>query len=472
MLPAFPSQDGPGHSYVAWVFAQLLDGPTPLSDDFDIRSLAPPYATLNYLIVLLQGFLSPLRAEQVIVCIYILLLAFGFRHFVRTLFPGRSPASLLIFVFLFGTVVFQGFYNFGLGLGLFFWAAAFWVASARERAVANAVAFLAVLTLLGLTHPVALAFLAGFTAWCLIWRVAAGFREHGLPMSAARAVAGQYRLQLYLLFASLVPCLYVASFIDPDGTSGPYPSMDLSARLSDLAGFAHLAPYSSPKPWALMLFAIMAVLALAGLAAWQRRQWAANPYFWSVVTAGAGAFVVYLVSPTNVGSALIAIRFPLFGILMLVAAAVGAELPRVLVWPFRAGILLLIGPILAGLYVNTVPMAQFRTTLAEAPPVLRPGARAILLATDETAKSMNPPGALYSPCLWGASLYFQQYELILEKPFLDGTPLHSGGIQARPDLPPASPVRTEQVHLGGREPVSTGASSPGRATGDLSVPQR
>jgi len=119
---AFVSHDGPSHLYNAQIVNALLFSEDSVYHEF--HGINPNWLQPN---LLSYFFLSAFQlifhfflAEKLTVLLYMLLLAFGFRSYLRATVLNADWYALLIFPFLLNVVLFWGFYNFLFGLALLF----------------------------------------------------------------------------------------------------------------------------------------------------------------------------------------------------------------------------------------------------------------------------------------------------------------------------------------------------------------
>jgi len=119
---AFVSHDGPSHLYNAHILNELLFSDNSIYHNY--HAINPNWLQPNLsgyvLLCFFQLFLPFLWAEKLTVACYMLLMALGFRAYLKVSVADWSWKSVLIFPFLLNAVLFWGFYNFLLGLGLFF----------------------------------------------------------------------------------------------------------------------------------------------------------------------------------------------------------------------------------------------------------------------------------------------------------------------------------------------------------------
>ena len=120
---AFVTHDGPSHLYNAHIINEILFSSNTIYEQY--HTFNPNWSQPNligyFILCFLQLIVPFLWAEKILVVIYILIFSFGFRFFLKQLSTAVDWYSLMIFPFLFNTVLFWGFYNFLIGLALMFW---------------------------------------------------------------------------------------------------------------------------------------------------------------------------------------------------------------------------------------------------------------------------------------------------------------------------------------------------------------
>ena len=161
-LPLFPSQDGPVHLFYTDVLRSLLFSPgTHFAHYFTVKHLLPPYSLYYYLLMGLEGLTSFVTADKLVVCLYVVSFAFGFRYMARAMGPSGNAVSLLALPLLFNWALFTGLTSFLLSTTLVFWTAGLWARNAAQPSSLKRFAFLGLVFLTMLSHPVPLALQIG-----------------------------------------------------------------------------------------------------------------------------------------------------------------------------------------------------------------------------------------------------------------------------------------------------------------------
>lgn len=120
---AFVTHDGPSHLYNAHIINEILFSKNSIYEKYHTfnPTWSQPNLTGYFILCFLQLIMPFLWAEKILVAILILIFSFGFRFFLKQVSTAADWYSLLIFPFLFNTVLFWGFYNFLIGLAILFW---------------------------------------------------------------------------------------------------------------------------------------------------------------------------------------------------------------------------------------------------------------------------------------------------------------------------------------------------------------
>ena len=156
-LPVFPTQDGPMHLYWAQVFRGLLDHSHQYDGFFRIRAVMSPYSLYYFLLLGLTQVFSPPMADKIVVCIVVAVFTIGFRMLARSVGGAGDVVGLFGFPLILGWCLGMGFVSYTLCLGFGLVALALWFQHVRHAAgVGYDVAFLAILVLMAITHPLPL----------------------------------------------------------------------------------------------------------------------------------------------------------------------------------------------------------------------------------------------------------------------------------------------------------------------------
>jgi hypothetical protein len=119
--------DGPAHLHNAYLFKQLIFNSEFLSNYYQINTIPIPNWTNHIILSFLLSFVSPSLAEKGTHIIYIVLLAFSFRYFIKQVQPTNSALSFLILPFLFSFLQQLGFINYNFSIAFMFLGIGFYL---------------------------------------------------------------------------------------------------------------------------------------------------------------------------------------------------------------------------------------------------------------------------------------------------------------------------------------------------------
>lgn len=137
LLPYFPTQDGPSHLYNAAILHDLLNGGSEWGEYFTYQLKATHNLGFNLIVSPLLFLVKPLVAEKIFLTIYILLMGFSVRYFIRTFAPEKHlTVQLLVVPVIFNFTLMMGFYSYSIAVPVFLFAfAASWSLRAKPFAV-------------------------------------------------------------------------------------------------------------------------------------------------------------------------------------------------------------------------------------------------------------------------------------------------------------------------------------------------
>jgi hypothetical protein len=113
-----PTQDGPSHVNNAQILKNFHDPETGYDRIFEIRFDPLPNLSSHLLLAALMYVAPPLVAEKLLVSLYVLGFAGGFRYFLGAFGPTTRPLSWASLLFVFNRCFWMGFYNYCLSLAL------------------------------------------------------------------------------------------------------------------------------------------------------------------------------------------------------------------------------------------------------------------------------------------------------------------------------------------------------------------
>jgi hypothetical protein len=125
----FPSQDAPIHRWLLQIMADYGKSDGTILRDFLIRNWAIEPNMGFYLIAYpISWFVDLHTAEKLFLSIYAFLFAYGVRYTIGSLNQNTTIFSFLVLPTIFSYYIHVGFYNFQLGVALFFPAIAYSIA--------------------------------------------------------------------------------------------------------------------------------------------------------------------------------------------------------------------------------------------------------------------------------------------------------------------------------------------------------
>jgi hypothetical protein len=126
---AFPSQDGPSHSYNAWILLQYGLDTSVYSQFYDV-SLQPTTNWLGGILLTALGQLAPMPiAEKILITLSLILFVSGGAMLLREDRDDLPPVALILPALAFNYPLHMGFFSFCLGFALVPWA---WALAGRS----------------------------------------------------------------------------------------------------------------------------------------------------------------------------------------------------------------------------------------------------------------------------------------------------------------------------------------------------
>lgn len=156
-LDHFPSQDGPSHVANASV---LRDYGRPdralLREYYSLNWWPNPNWLGHFVMAALMVVVPPVTAEKLLLTGYVAGLPLAVRYALGALDPASRPLAFLAFPFVYNYALHMGFYNFSLGLPLFFLTVGYWLAHGGRLGLRRAVVLQLLSLLLYFSHPLGL----------------------------------------------------------------------------------------------------------------------------------------------------------------------------------------------------------------------------------------------------------------------------------------------------------------------------
>ncbi|MHB1278713.1 MAG: hypothetical protein ACYC1Q_09955 [Bacteroidia bacterium] len=264
LLPsAFVTHDGPAHLYNAHIINQILFTEGSIYEQFHILNLNFLQPNLlGYVPLCLFQLLMPfLWAEKMTVVLYVLLFAFGFRYLLKQYSPNADWYALLVLPFVFNVVLFWGFFNFLIALGLCFYLLGYY--EKRRASMAGYSWFALCLLSLVLFYTHALVFV-----FCGVYVF---IREvHTFLSNPSRRWATLWTMIRKASFLILGAVLFLAYLIRQSSTdSGEKAALDLGKRLGGLFFSPESISFTGYSEGAYVVPMFLLLVVLGGMKLWQ-----------------------------------------------------------------------------------------------------------------------------------------------------------------------------------------------------------
>jgi hypothetical protein len=282
-LPMWPSQDGPVHLYYAGIFGKLLGHTDPsLQQYFRIKHLLPPYALYYYALIGLSKIVSPLLADRLVVCCYLVAMVLGFRFVAKKLGPSGESTTLLATLLLLNWPLGMGFVNYCLALSFALWGLGMWLRFGGPNDLWMRAGFVVLAFVTMLTHPVPLALMLGVCA--ALFLVDAGVsRARGIPRSRPweRDVVTLIVSGLTLIYIKLFTMAHPLQAVLPETGTFTARVIHRAARLAREDGMAVLfGPLPAIRIYRLALMILLVACVAVGVCrtvkSLRQRRWSAG----------------------------------------------------------------------------------------------------------------------------------------------------------------------------------------------------
>lgn len=156
----FVTVDGPAHLYNAQLIRSLFGGDGSIINQYlEFNPRLVPNWSGHFLLVCLLKFFSAAASEKIILGLYLIGLPLSFRYLARVMKARNMVLTFFIFPFTYSFLFYYGFYNFHLGLILYFLLFGLWIKSFEQGFSALRISLLIVLSIaLYFSHLFMLAF--------------------------------------------------------------------------------------------------------------------------------------------------------------------------------------------------------------------------------------------------------------------------------------------------------------------------
>jgi hypothetical protein len=204
-----PTTDGAAHVANAEVIRKYNDPGLSVYRQYYWVSKEPmPNLVGHLLLAGLMAVMPPTGAEKVVVSLYVVLLPLGVRYCVRAIRRSATPLAWLAFPMVYNYLFAQGFYNFVLSCGVFFFVVGYWVRN-RDRMDWRTGAVLGLLSVvLYACHLFSLVMAWGVIGGLCLWFAFWEWRAHAFGVAVKRVI---------VTAAALLPVFVMAVVFRPSG---------------------------------------------------------------------------------------------------------------------------------------------------------------------------------------------------------------------------------------------------------------
>ncbi|MGB2602850.1 MAG: hypothetical protein WBC78_04610 [Candidatus Sulfotelmatobacter sp.] len=314
-FPYFPSQDGPGHLYNAYLLSGWSNSSFPIDRSFFAFNPAPvPNWLGSVLLALLIKITTPLRAEKLALTLYVVFLPVAMRYGARSVRSDARYLYFLAFAFVYNWFFHLGMLNFCISLAWYLLFIGYWIRN-RDHLHARQMFVLLAITVPfyfsnGLSYYMALGAVG-------VLSVAYGLREFD------RATWKQWCInilkpQIGLLLAIPLTLSYLALHGRNYHPSGLVPETPMTWKDVIWSLSRLTALRASTAAADLQLSRALAILLLIGFlwSCYCRRKERRLLWTDSLLVVAAAEFVLYLIAPENAaGGSLLQDRMILFPLL-------------------------------------------------------------------------------------------------------------------------------------------------------------
>jgi hypothetical protein len=130
----FPSQDGPVHRWLIYIIGNYNDINHAILREFLVRNqMLEPNMGFYLITYPISWFFNIYVAEKIFLSIYAFLFAYGVRYAIFSINKKATVLSFLVLPTIFSYYIHFGFYNFQLGIALFFPSVAYSILTLKNR---------------------------------------------------------------------------------------------------------------------------------------------------------------------------------------------------------------------------------------------------------------------------------------------------------------------------------------------------
>ncbi len=444
-LPVFPSQDGPLHLYYVNALRQLLaHRPGVYMDAYTIKSYVTPYSVYYYSLIGLGKFVRLETADKIMICLYVLLFATATRTLIRSVTKGSAWAPFCTLPVLLNWPLMMGFVNYSLSTCLACFALAAWCSGIGRPEPRYRIAFLLLIALMMVTHPVPWLIVLGFVWFELGVRL---IHSRFAPRRHSEATELRFwRLDVLTALLACLPTFYILHFngmvqtVEPEGPPAMPALHFLSPGLLPFLGRAQqflrtfgvdiyagneLLPRLYRLAISVLLFAIL-IAAVTYLLRRRRGNTWSLAHTWLLFSLSLLPFLLFL--PDKISDHYYFVSR--LGILFFVSCVTGGSLAiqgmRKLGMSFAAFAYVLSMMTLAMAVRYITPVARSIASLSQAPAVPSTKHPGLLMQSPGFERVQ---GLDFLPNLWAGAHYFRQHNLLLYNTAWLGDPIILVGVR-------------------------------------------
>jgi len=174
-----PTQDGPAHVFNAQILREYGHSAAGYEEFFEVRPDPLPNLTSHVLLAGLLSVFPPLAAEKLLVSLYVVGFAAAFRSFLGAFGTASRPLSWLGLLFVYNRFFWLGFYNYCLGVALFWAILGYCIRQRGNLHLPQAAVLMLLFTVAYFTHLVCFLLVwpcaVGATLWLQVRRPLAAF---------------------------------------------------------------------------------------------------------------------------------------------------------------------------------------------------------------------------------------------------------------------------------------------------------
>lgn len=300
----FLTYDGPAHLYNSHLLIEYVTGGDKFIDQYlNFNETVNPNWLGHFILMVFQLLSGPAIAEKLLVTLYVLLTALSFRALIRKINPSSLPLAVLIIPFLINYPFMLGFYNFSLGIGLYFFTLWIWQCKGGDSFMKRTGILLLCLSLTYLAHLFVFVWLLISLGAMIIFERREGWRI--------------FLLQAASLATAAVPGLVggIFYFINAGGsfTGGKHDFSQLAEEFYMLRPLVTLH-FAKEGPYAVAISILFALLFITGIMSLVKRADAGNSKFMflSLFLSAAALFLYFMLPDSIAGGGYVSVRTCLF----------------------------------------------------------------------------------------------------------------------------------------------------------------